>query len=100
MEEFAYINLNKVKNLFNKLSSSEFKLLLMMLYYLSSNSTSVYPNTKETREYLSSMGFDKTEGRISSLLASLKDKGILKRECKGAYTIVDNLFMNANSCSK
>lgn len=92
MEEFAYINLNKVKELFKKLSSSEFKLLLMILYYLSSNNTSVYPNTKKTRDYLSSMGFDKTEARISSLLTSLKGKGILRRECKGAYTVVGNLF--------
>lgn len=29
---------------------------------------------------------------ISSLLTSLKGKGILRRECKGAYTVVGNLF--------
>lgn len=100
MEEFGFINASEMAKLSQKLSGSELKVLLFILYYLSSNSKDYYINNEETRKYLASMGFDKTPERLCSVLTNLVSAGILKRETQGVYSVSDRLYLKVEEDKK
>lgn len=100
MKDYALINAGKLPEYFNTLSNTEFKMLLFVLFYLSSNDKTVYFNNAETRRFLAEMGFKKTPERITTILGSMVKKGVLKREAQGAYLVLGNLFLPASDCEE
>lgn len=100
MNEFALINTSKMKNLFNELSTVEFKMLLMILFYLSSNNKELLIHNADFREFLSSINFSKTPERISTILSSMTKKGILVKEAMGVYSVPEDLCLPSNVCEK
>lgn len=97
MEEFGLINASKLGKLFNKLTTVEFKMLLMVLYYLSSNNRKVLVHNAEFRGFLDSVGFSKTAIRISTILSSMVKKEVLIREGQGVFSVPGNLFLPAKA---
>lgn len=97
MEDFALINASQMHRVFNELSTVEFKMLLMIVFYLSSNNKELLVHNAEFREFLSSVGFAKTSIRISTILSSMVKKGVLVREGQGVFSVPGNLFLSANS---
>lgn len=100
MEDFALINASQMHRVFNELSTVEFKMLLMVLFYLSSNNKELLIHNAEFREFLSSVGFAKTSIRISTILSSMVKKGVLVREGQGVFSVPGNLFLPANICKE
>lgn len=100
MEDFALINASQMHRVFNKLSTVEFKMLLMIVFYLSSNNLELLIHNAEFREFLSSVGFAKTSIRISTILSSMIKKGVLVREGQGVFSVPGNLFSPANTCKE
>lgn len=100
MEEFALINTSKMYKLFKKLTTVEFKMLLMILYYLSSTNKKVLVHNAEFRGFLDSVGFSKTSIRISTILSSMVKKGVLVREGQGVFSVPGNLFLPVNDCKE
>lgn len=96
MEDFALINASQMHRVFNELSTVEFKMLLMIVFYLSSNNKELLIHNAEFREFLSSVGFAKTSIRISTILSSMVKKGVLVREGQGVFSVPGNLFLPAN----
>lgn len=97
MEDFALINASQMHRVFNELSTVEFKMLLMIVFYLSSNNKELLIHNAEFREFLSSVGFAKTSIRISTILSSMVKKGVLVREGQGVFSVPGNLFLPANA---
>lgn len=85
---------------FNVLTTVEFKMLLMVLFYLSSNNKEVLVNNTVFREFLVSAGFSKTPERICTILSALVRKEVLVREGQGVYSVPGNLFLPADSCKE
>lgn len=100
MEDFALINTSQMHRVFNELSTVEFKMLLMIVFYLSSNNKELLIHNAEFREFLSSVGFAKTSIRISTILSSMVKKGVLVREGQGVFSVPGNLFLPANTCKE
>lgn len=100
MEDFALINASQMHRVFNELSTVEFKMLLMVVFYLSSNNKELLIHNAEFREFLSSVGFAKTSIRISTILSSMVKKGVLIREGQGVFSVPGNLFLPANACKE
>lgn len=100
MNEFALINISKIKNLFNELSTVEFKMLLMILFYLSSNNKKLLIHNADFREFLSSVNFSKTPERISTILSSMTKKGILIKEVMGVYSVPEGICLPSSVCEK
>lgn len=100
MEDFALINASQMHRVFNKLSTVEFKMLLMIVFYLSSTNKELLIHNAEFREFLSSVGFAKTSIRISTILSSMVKKGVLVREGQGVFSVPGNLFLPANACKE
>lgn len=100
MEDFALINASQMHRVFNELSTVEFKMLLMIVFYLSSNNKELLIHNAEFREFLSSVGFAKTSIRISTILSSMVKKGALVREGQGVFSVPGNLFLPANTCKE
>ena len=100
MEDFTLINASQMHRLFNELSTVEFKMLLMIVFYLSSNNKELLIHNAEFREFLSSVGFAKTSIRISTILSSMVKKGVLAREGQGVFSVQGNLFLPANTCKE
>lgn len=100
MEDFALINASQMHKVFNELSTVEFKMLLMIVFYLSSNNKELLIHNAEFREFLSSVGFAKTSIRISTILSSMVKKGVLVREGQGVFSVPGNLFLPANTCKE
>lgn len=100
MEDFALINASQMHRVFNELSTVEFKMLLMIVFYLSSNNKELLIHNAEFREFLSSVGFAKTSIRISTILSSMVKKGVLIREGQGVFSVPGNLFLPANTCKE
>lgn len=100
MNEFALINISKMKNLFNELSTVEFKMLLMILFYLSSNNKELLIHNADFRDFLSSVNFSKTPERISTILSSMTKKGVLVKEAMGVYSVPEGLCLSSNVCRK
>lgn len=100
MENFALINASQMHRVFNELSTVEFKMLLMVLFYLSSNNKELLIHNAEFREFLSSVGFAKTSIRISTILSSMVKKGVLVREGQGVFSVPGNLFLPASACKE
>lgn len=100
MEEFGLINASKLGKLFSKLTTVEFKMLLMVLYYLSSSNKEVLVHNAEFRDFLASVDFAKTSIRISTILSSMVKKGVLVREGQGVFSVPGNLFLSANACKE
>lgn len=100
MEDFALINASQMHRVFNELSTVEFKMLLMIVFYLSSNNKELLIHNAEFREFLSSVGFAKTSIRISTILSSMVKKGVLVREGQGVFSVPGNLFLPANACKE
>lgn len=98
MEDFALINASQMPRVFNELSTVEFKMLLMIVFYLSSNNKELLIHNAEFREFLSSVGFAKTSIRISTILSSMVKKGVLVREGQGVFSVPGNLFLPADAC--
>lgn len=97
MEEFALINASKMPKYFNILSTVEFKMLLMVLYYLSSNNKDILVNNIAFRDFLTSVEFSKTPERVCTILSALVRKKVLVREGQGVYSVSENLFLPADS---
>lgn len=97
MEDFALINASQMHRVFNELSTVEFKMLLMIVFYLSSSNKELLIHNAEFREFLSSVGFAKTSIRISTILSSMVKKGVLIREGQGVFSVPGNLFLLANA---
>lgn len=97
MEDFALINASQMHRVFNELSTVEFKMLLMIVFYLSSSNKELLIHNAEFREFLSSVGFAKTSIRISTILSSMVKKGVLVREGQGVFSVPGNLFLLANA---
>ena len=93
MENFGLINVSEVSKLLPVLTGGELKLLLFILYYLSSNDKQVYINNKQTRELLAEVGFDRAPQRISNLLSSLVSKGVLVREAQAVFSVPKTLYL-------
>ena len=100
MEDFALINATQMHRVFNELSTVEFKMLLMVVFYLSSNNKELLIHNAEFREFLTSVGFAKTSIRISTILSSMVKKGVLVREGQGVFSVPGNLFLPANTCKE
>ena len=100
MKEFALINASKMSELLKRLSTVEFRMILMILYYLSSNNKELLIHNAEFREFLASMDFSKTSIRISTILSSMVKKGVLIREGQGVFSVPGNLFLPADSCQE
>lgn len=100
MEDFALINASQMHRVFNELSTVEFKMLLMVVFYLSSNNKELLIHNAEFREFLSSVGFAKTSIRISTILSSMVKKGVLVREGQGVFSVPGDLFLPANICKE
>ena len=100
MEDFALINASQMHRVFNELSTVEFKMLLMIVFYLSSNNKELLIHNAEFREFLSSVGFAKTSIRISTILSSMVKKGVLVREGQGVFSVSGNLFLPADTCKE
>jgi hypothetical protein len=100
MKEFALINTSKLPELWRKLSTVEFRMILMILYYLSSNNKELLIHNAEFREFLASMDFSKTSIRISTILSSMVKKGVLVREGQGVFSVPGNLFLPADYCKE
>lgn len=100
MEDFALINASQMHRVFNELSTVEFKMLLMIVFYLSSSNKELLIHNAEFREFLSSVGFAKTSIRISTILSSMVKKGVLVREGQGVFSVPGNLFSPANTCKE
>lgn len=100
MENFAMINASKMSELIMKLSTVEGKVMLMILFYLSSNNKELLVHNASFREFLASMGFSKTPERICTILSSMVKKGVLVREGQGVYSVPGNLFLPASSCKE
>lgn len=100
MEDFVLINASQMHRVFNELSTVEFKMLLMVVFYLSSNNKELLIHNAEFREFLSSVGFAKTSIRISTILSSMAKKGVLVREGQGVFSVPGNLFLPANACKE
>lgn len=98
MKDFALINASQMHRVFNELSTVEFKMLLMIVFYLSSNNKELLIHNAEFREFLSSVGFAKTSIRISTILSSMVKKEVLIREGQGVFSVPGNLFLPANTC--
>ena len=98
MEDFAFINASQMHRLFNELTTVEFKMLLMIVFYLSSNNKELLIHNAEFREFLTSVGFAKTSIRISTILSSMVKKGVLVREGQGVFSVPGNLFLPAKDC--
>ena len=98
MEDFAFINASQMHKLFNELTTVEFKMLLMIVFYLSSNNKELLIHNAEFREFLTSVGFAKTSIRISTILSSMVKKGVLVREGQGVFSVPGNLFLPAKDC--
>lgn len=97
MKDFALINASQMHRVFNELSTVEFKMLLMIVFYLSSNNKELLIHNAEFREFLSSVGFAKTSIRISTILSSMVKKEVLVREGQGVFSVPGNLFLPANT---
>lgn len=95
MEKCAFINAKKLPVITKDLHGSEIKMLLLVLCYLSSSNQRFVINNKEWREHMASVNFKLTPERTSSIFSSLAKKGILKREVKGVYSVVDDLYIPA-----
>lgn len=100
MNEFALINASKMKNIFNVLSTVELKMLLMVLYYLSSNNKELLVHNADFRDFLASVNFSKTPERISTILASMVKKGVLVRESIGVYSVSEDMYLPFNVCKE
>ena len=100
MEDFALVNASQMHRIFNELSTVEFKMLLMIVFYLSSSNKELLIHNAEFREFLSSVGFAKTSIRISTILSSMVKKGVLVREGQGVFSVTGNLFLPANACKE
>lgn len=100
MEDFALINASQMHRVFNELSTVEFKMLLMIVFYLSSSNKELLIHNAEFREFLSSVGFAKTSIRISTILSSMVKKRVLVREGQGVFSVPGNLFLPANVCKE
>lgn len=100
MKDFALINASQMHRVFNELSTVEFKMLLMIVFYLSSNNKELLVHNAEFREFLSSVGFAKTSIRISTILSSMVKKEVLVREGQGVFSVPENLFLPANTCKE
>lgn len=100
MNEFALINTSKMKSLFKELSTVEFKMLSMILFYLSSNNKKLFIHNADFRNFLSSVNFSKTPERISTILSSLTKKGILIKEAMGVYSVPEGMCLPSNVCEK
>lgn len=81
----------KLSELFTVLNVNELKLTLVLIQFLAIRNTRVFINNAENREYLSSVGFKRTPVRISHLLSSLSNKGVIKREGLGVFSIPEAL---------
>ena len=97
MKDFALINASQMHRVFNELSTVEFKMLLMIVFYLSSNNKELLIHNAE---FLSSVGFAKTSIRISTILSSMVKKEVLVREGQGVFSVPGNLFLPANTCKE
>lgn len=95
MKSYGFINAEKLPEISMKLQGSEIKMLLLILSYLSANSKQFLINNEEWRNFMASMEFDVTPERTSALLSSLTKKGILKREVKGVYSVIGDLYLPA-----
>jgi hypothetical protein len=93
MEEISFINSEKLPQMALKLQGSELKLLLLVLFYLSSNNKHSVHNDEKWREYMSTFNFDLTPEATCSLFSRLTKKTILKRISRGEYTIDDSLYL-------
>ena len=100
MEDYALLNASQMHRFFNVLTTVEFKMLLMVLFYLSSNNKEVLVNNAAFREFLASVGFSKTPERICTILSALVRKDVLVREGQGVYSVPGNLFLPANACKE
>ena len=100
MNDFALLNAPQMRRFFNALTTVEFKMLLMVLFYLSSNNKEVLVNNAAFREFLASAGFSKTPERICTILSALVRKGVLVREGQGVYSVPGNLFLPSNACKE
>lgn len=98
MKDYALINASKMHELTMRLSTVECKVMLGVLFYLSSNDKELYINNAETREFLSSLGIGKTPERICAILSSMVKKGVLKREAQGVFSVPGNLILPASCC--
>ena len=96
MNKFGYLNFNKLMELNKKVTTTEFKMLLVILEYLSSTNKDVLINNKNFREFLDQLGFSKTPERVSTILSSLNRKDVLFREAPGVYTVVESLYLKVN----
>lgn len=92
MDNYGLINAVELPVAASKLQGSEIKMLLLVLYYLSASNKPYLINDKKWREFMVSMKYAITPERTSMLLSSLTKKGLLKRETKGVYSVIGNLY--------
>ena len=92
MKDFFYLNPEEMIKLSRTLKGAEIKMLLAMMYCMSTNDSSVFINNAENRALMGEIDFAKTPERISTLLSSLTKKGVIKREVNGVYSLSTGLF--------
>lgn len=93
MESYGFINAEKLPGIVKDLKGSELKMLLLILCYLSSTRKQYLVNNEELRKYMASMNYDVTPERTCMVLSSLVKKGILKREVKGVFSVLGDLYI-------
>lgn len=91
MNNKVVLETDTLSRLFEVLNVNELKLTLVLIHYAASKNTRVFINNAENREYLASEDFKRTPVRISHLLSSLVNKGIIKREGLGVFSIPETL---------
>lgn len=100
MKDFALMNVSRMHKYFSVLTTVEVKMLLMILFYLSSNSKELLVNNAAFREFLAAMDFSKTPERICTILSAMVKKEVLVREGQGVYSVPRNLFLPIKDCKE
>lgn len=91
MSNKVLLDVNALSELLIVLNVNELKLLLTLIQFLAIKNTRVFINNAENREYLAAADFKRTPTRISYLLSSLSNKGVIKREGFGVFSLPETL---------
>lgn len=93
MESNGFLNAEELPKICKDLQGAEIKMLLLIICYLSSTDKQYLANNEEWRSFMESMDYKLTPERTSTVLSALVKKGILKREVKGVFSIIGNLYV-------
>ena len=91
MQNYFYLNIEKMVELSRDMDGSEIKMLLGICYRLNTSNSRLFVNNALNREALAKLGLAMAPSRFCAVLGSMVKKGILKREANGVYSLLDDL---------